>query len=62
MKKIKVIKDVTYDGRFNGKTIDIDGYEPIEGIKAGFCEETGTRCEFSKIDEIEVIKWKYIKK
>ena len=56
MEKIKVIKDVTYGGRFNGKTIEIDGYDTIEGIKAGYCQETRTRCEFSKIDEIEVIK------
>jgi len=56
MEKIKVIKDISYNGKFEGEVVDIDGYDPIDGTKAGYCEETGTRCEFKPQDEIEVLK------
>jgi len=56
MEKIKVIKDISYNGKFEGEVVEIDGYDPIDGTKAGYCEETGTRCEFKPQDEIEVLK------
>lgn len=52
MQKMKVIKDVTYMGEFDGVVVNVDYYNSDDCI-AGYCPERKCRVEFGIHDKLE---------